>query len=359
VIRAALLRRRHQRFWFNHLKSVQQPCLQYPHCPKRPPPPEVQVVPSLCAEQMALFHDQMPLADVQLLTFDSSEPILAHRMMLSVSSELFKRLFQRISTVALANSENLTTCEEEPLQLNLICSDCTDLEDPSIDAETSNCSTDDNDRHFCFLPETLSDETGQQTCLTHATGRPRLRSTGGLIQLKHSAIVSLKVLTSVKENVSNCCDSCHDQSPFVYQVRLSDQISREALQQCVQFAYTGRLADAETYQTSSEQLLQTAQLLQFPDLITLLHQNDQLNCKIDFSNAAWNKSKVGSPNPQFQKILFGLHQSALNHEFTGRYRILILIKKIINHSIKQFTSNAKQTSYFNWTMERSAVTSQF
>lgn len=43
VIRAALLARRHQRFWMTNLKKVQRPLLQAPYMPPKPAPPEIYV----------------------------------------------------------------------------------------------------------------------------------------------------------------------------------------------------------------------------------------------------------------------------------------------------------------------------
>lgn len=43
AIRAALLARRHQRFWMTNLKKVQRPLLQAPYMPPKPTPPEIYV----------------------------------------------------------------------------------------------------------------------------------------------------------------------------------------------------------------------------------------------------------------------------------------------------------------------------
>lgn len=323
VIRVALLHRRQQRFWFNHLKCVQPPTLQDPYCPKKPPMPEIKLTESTCFEQMESLYEQMPLANVQLLTSDLNDckqPILAHQMLLSVASELFARLFYKISIVSLFNEDrdsDTLSADSSPVKLNLVCQDCAQS-DSEFDCDSSNLSDEDEaNRHLCFeFDEDLTKDNCSQTCLMAAGSRPRLRSAGEPIVFKHPAIVSMKLLTTDKEETGNC--ACLKYSQVVYQVKLSDQITSKALEQCIRFVYTGTLNDLDV---PFDQLVQTAQLLQFTDLTKLLQHTvkDELNYKSIQTNFFYQKLLHELFRQQLQSTLDRLYQSALKNQFTGKF----------------------------------------
>lgn len=310
VIRVALLHRRQQRFWFNHLKSVQQPTLQDPYCPKKPLSPEIQVGRSTCVEQMTLFHEQMPLADVRLLTAESGEPISSHRMMLSIASDVFARLFQRVASVSPTELEQHFRCDQSTLHFNSNSNDMSHSKFKMFAVDQSNCQS-------CFRSKISSlEEIFSEAGDSSLEERSRLQSISDEVEFDHPAFSSLKILTRVKENVAKCCDSWCDQSRFVYQVQLSDQICREALQRCILFAYTGSLGD---HQIPLDQLMLTAELLQFNDVIKLIQQalTDQNHSSSVCASIAYRNLMHDWSLQQLNKTLNHLHRTALNSEFTG------------------------------------------
>lgn len=90
AIRAALMARRQQRFWMTNLKKVQRPLLQAPFKPPPPPKPEVHVPPSNFGEHARQLWMDRAHADILLVA--GSVGFTAHRFVLAAASPAMFRL---------------------------------------------------------------------------------------------------------------------------------------------------------------------------------------------------------------------------------------------------------------------------
>lgn len=90
AIRAALMARRQQRFWMTNLKKVQRPLLQAPFKPPPPLKPEIHVPPSSFAEQARQLWMDRAHADILLVAGPVGFP--AHRFILAAASPALYRL---------------------------------------------------------------------------------------------------------------------------------------------------------------------------------------------------------------------------------------------------------------------------
>lgn len=90
AIRAALMARRAQRFWMTNLKRVQRPLLQAPFKPPPPPKPEVVVSNSTFAEDTRQLWLERAHADVIIVSGSVGFPV--HRFILAAASPALYRL---------------------------------------------------------------------------------------------------------------------------------------------------------------------------------------------------------------------------------------------------------------------------
>ena len=94
AIRAALISRRHLQFWKSHLRNVQQPLLQAPFLPPRPPPLLIVVPdPASSSEECPAHLLEDPLCADVILVLQERVRIFAHKIYLSTSSSKFYDLF--------------------------------------------------------------------------------------------------------------------------------------------------------------------------------------------------------------------------------------------------------------------------
>lgn len=91
AIRAALITRRHTRFWSSHLKGVQKPQLQPPYLPEKPDAPSVSVPSSMYKENLKGLLNSGMCSDVEFQVH--GQAIKAHRVILCAAAPTFADLF--------------------------------------------------------------------------------------------------------------------------------------------------------------------------------------------------------------------------------------------------------------------------
>ncbi|XP_076395314.1 rho-related BTB domain containing isoform X1 [Megachile rotundata] len=265
-IRAALIARRQQRFWMTNLKRVQRPLLQAPFCPPKPVPPEVCLAASTYEENMRTLWTKPVHTDVTLIAGNCT--FSAHRCLLAAASPAFHRLF------------SMELIQEQT---------------PRSSSESSMVSTfgeatvgDFNDDTECLIRidqskptkvwEQLKRRSSFQVLPTMDTQR---KSTGATRELNHPAFQNIRVCLT--ENTNGM------QQPTTM-VTLSKLITPQAMQQCLQFIYTGSLDKRyHDLQTAPIGLLleirQAAEFLELPQLLMVLgsiQTRDQFNSDLNY-----------------------------------------------------------------------------
>ncbi|XP_011336691.1 rho-related BTB domain-containing protein 1 isoform X3 [Ooceraea biroi] len=228
-IRAALIARRQQRFWMTNLKRVQRPLLQAPFCPPKPVPPEVCLAASTYEENMKSLWTRPVHTDVTLIAGNCT--FLAHRCLLAAASPTFHRLF----SVELAHE--LT---------------------PRSSSESSMVYA-----SSIRVWEQLKRRSSFQVLPTMDNQR---KTNGATRELNHPAFQNIRICLT--ENANGV------QQPMTV-VTLSKLITPQAMQQCLQFIYTGSLDKRyHDLQTAPIGLLleirQAAEFLELPQLLMVL-----------------------------------------------------------------------------------------
>ncbi|XP_002735360.1 rho-related BTB domain-containing protein 1-like, partial [Saccoglossus kowalevskii] len=114
VIRAALISRRHTRFWISSLRKVQSPLLQEPYLPPKPEPPDLTLPPSSFCSDIGSLLDNPCCSDVVFLVKGILIP--AHRVCLVAASPLFFDLFMMDLSAKIGDS----TCKVEGVHPNML-----------------------------------------------------------------------------------------------------------------------------------------------------------------------------------------------------------------------------------------------
>ncbi|KAL6445575.1 hypothetical protein ACFW04_000840 [Cataglyphis niger] len=228
-IRAALIARRQQRFWMTNLKRVQRPLLQAPFCPPKPVPPEVCLAASTYEENMKSLWTRPVHTDVTLIAGNCT--FLAHRCLLAAASPAFHRLF------SMELSHELT---------------------PRSSSESSMVYA-----SSIRVWEQLKRRSSFQVLPTVDNQR---KTNGATRELNHPAFQNIRICLT--ENANGV------QQPMTV-VTLSKIITPQAMQQCLQFIYTGSLDKRyHDLQTAPIGLLleirQAAEFLELPQLLMVL-----------------------------------------------------------------------------------------
>ncbi|XP_050449549.1 rho-related BTB domain-containing protein 1 isoform X3 [Cataglyphis hispanica] len=228
-IRAALIARRQQRFWMTNLKRVQRPLLQAPFCPPKPVPPEVCLAASTYEENMKSLWTKPVHTDVTLIAGNCT--FLAHRCLLAAASPAFHRLF------SMELSHELT---------------------PRSSSESSMVYA-----SSIRVWEQLKRRSSFQVLPTVDNQR---KTNGATRELNHPAFQNIRICLT--ENANGV------QQPMTV-VTLSKIITPQAMQQCLQFIYTGSLDKRyHDLQTAPIGLLleirQAAEFLELPQLLMVL-----------------------------------------------------------------------------------------
>ncbi|XP_014469538.1 PREDICTED: rho-related BTB domain-containing protein 1 isoform X3 [Dinoponera quadriceps] len=228
-IRAALIARRQQRFWMTNLKRVQRPLLQAPFCPPKPVPPEVCLAASTYEENMKTLWTKPVHTDVTLIAGNCT--FSAHRCLLAAASPAFHRLF----SMELAHELTPRSSSESSMVY------------PSS----------------IRVWEQLKRRSSFQVLPTMDNQR---KTNGATRELNHPAFQNIRICLT--ENANGM------QQPTTV-VTLSKLITPQAMQQCLQFIYTGSLDKRyHDLQTAPIGLLleirQAAEFLELPQLLMVL-----------------------------------------------------------------------------------------
>ncbi|XP_076759757.1 rho-related BTB domain containing isoform X1 [Xylocopa sonorina] len=268
-IRAALIARRQQRFWMTNLKRVQRPLLQAPFCPPKPVPPEVCLASSTYEENMKTLWTKPVHTDVTLIAGNCT--FSSHRCLLAAASPAFHRLF------------SMELVQEQT---------------PRSSSESSMVSTfgeatvgDFNDDTECLIRidqskpakvwEQLKRRSSFQVLPTMDNQR---KPAGATRELNHPAFQNIRVYLTENTN------GVQQQTTVV---TLSKLITPQAMQQCLQFIYTGSLDKRyHDLQTAPIGLLleirQAAEFLELPQLLMVL---GTLQTRDQFNNDLNNRYK--------------------------------------------------------------------
>ncbi|XP_024869425.1 rho-related BTB domain-containing protein 1 isoform X3 [Temnothorax curvispinosus] len=228
-IRAALIARRQQRFWMTNLKRVQRPLLQAPFCPPKPVPPKVCLAASTYEENMKSLWTRPVHTDVTLIASNCTFSV--HRCLLAAASPAFHRLF------SMELAQELT---------------------PRSSSESSMVYA-----SSIRVWEQLKRRSSFQVLPTMDNQR---KSNGATRELNHPAFQNIRICMT--ENANGV------QQPMTV-ITLSKLITPQAMQQCLQFIYTGSLDKRyHDLQTAPIGLLleirQAAEFLELPQLLMVL-----------------------------------------------------------------------------------------
>ncbi|XP_033209942.1 rho-related BTB domain-containing protein 1 isoform X2 [Belonocnema kinseyi] len=244
AIRAALIARRQQRFWITNLKRVQRPLLQAPFCPPKPLPPEVCLAPSTYEENMKALWSKPVHTDVALIAGNCS--LQAHRCLLAAASPAFHRLFsmelvQEYTPRSSSESSMVSTFGEATLGEFNDDTECLIRIDQSKPTK---------------VWEQIKRRSSFQVLPTVDNQK---KSTGATRELNHPAFQSIRVV--VIENTSGV-----QQQATV--ITLSKLVTPQAMQQCLQFIYTGSL-DKKYHDL--QEIRQAAEFLELPQLLMVIN----------------------------------------------------------------------------------------
>ncbi|XP_033341611.1 rho-related BTB domain containing isoform X2 [Megalopta genalis] len=250
-IRAALIARRQQRFWMTNLKRVQRPLLQAPFCPPKPVPPEVCLAASTYEENMKALWAKPVHTDVTLIAGNCT--FSAHRCLLAAASPAFHRLF----TMELVHEQTPRSSSESSMVSTFGEATVGDFND---DTE---CLIRIDQSKPSKIWEQLKRRSSFQVLPTMDNQR---KSAGATRELNHPAFQNIRVCLTESTNGV--------QQPTTV-VTLSKLISPQAMQQCLQFIYTGSLDKRyHDLQTAPIGLLleirQAAEFLELPQLLMVL-----------------------------------------------------------------------------------------
>ncbi|KAL0129664.1 hypothetical protein PUN28_001734 [Cardiocondyla obscurior] len=221
-IRAALIARRQQRFWMTNLKRVQRPLLQAPFCPPKPVPPKVCLAVSTYEENMKSLWTRPVHTDVTLIASNCTFGV--HRCLLAAASPAFYRLF------SMELAQELT---------------------PRSSSESSMVYA-----SSIRVWEQLKRRSSFQVLPTMDNQR---KSNSATKELNHPAFQNIRICMT--ENANGV------QQPMTV-ITLSKLITPQAMQQCLQFIYTGSL---DKRYHDLQEIRQAAEFLELPQLLMVLN----------------------------------------------------------------------------------------
>ncbi|XP_076678484.1 rho-related BTB domain containing isoform X2 [Andrena cerasifolii] len=242
-IRAALIARRQQRFWMTNLKRVQRPLLQAPFCPPKPVPPEVCLAASTYEENMKTLWTKPVHTDVTLIAGNCS--FSSHRCLLAAASPAFHRLF----TMELIQEQTPRSSSESSMVSTFGEATVGDFND---DTE---CLIRIDQSKPAKVWEQLKRRSSFQVLPTMDNQR---KSAGATRELNHPAFQNIRVCLTESTNGT--------QQPTTV-VTLSKLITPQAIQQCLQFIYTGSL---DKRYHDLQEISQAAEFLELPQLLMVL-----------------------------------------------------------------------------------------
>ncbi|XP_046671108.1 rho-related BTB domain-containing protein 2-like, partial [Homalodisca vitripennis] len=253
AIRAALIARRQQRFWMTNLKKVQRPLLQAPYCPPKPRPPEIHVSPSTYEESLHwLFHTQ---AHADVIFVAGAVGFSAHRFILAAASPALHRLLctdltGELSTRSASESSMVSTFGEAT------SGDFNEDTEYLIRVEKP-----------MRVWDQLKRRSSCQVLTTSSNSSNTNKKVSGSRELNHPAFSAIRVqqceVMDQHGGVSSCVQTV---------VTLTKLVTPHAIQQCLQFLYTGTLDNRYSQLQSLPlglllEIRQAAEFMELPELL--------------------------------------------------------------------------------------------
>lgn len=246
AIRAALLARRHQRFWMTNLKKVQRPLLQAPYMPPKPTPPEIYV--SVSTYEDNWLQMWLAQAHTDVIIVAGTVGFSAHRFVLAAGSLSFRRL----------------------LLMDLNCDLTARSSSDSSMASTLGEATQgdfNEDTEYLIRNEAKHNKVWDQlkrrsSCQVLSTGSNSKKS-GIFRDLNHPAFESI----CVKQ-----CEGLDHRGQITNSVQtvitVTKLVTPQALKQCLQFVYTGTISTRN--QNEIQEVRQAAEFLDLPELLVFV-----------------------------------------------------------------------------------------
>lgn len=281
AIRAALCARRQQRFRMTNLKRVMMPALQEPFCPPRPKLPDVTVIASSYSLDMAKMNAQQNYTDLIFLC--GNVGFSAHRFMLAASSPLLRRILltdysQDLQTATRSNSE--TSLVSSNLGSNQLFSD--------LFNEDTECLLSSENSTPCHVgqQQPLQQQPLQQSLQQQQQQRRHNhRRRSSVLLPKFGGSLLLLPQPQPEPGVFRClnypalqtitierCESLDVHGRVITSIQTlltcSKLISPQAMNQVIQFVYSGRV---ETKLCNISDLKQAAEFLDIPELFVHLN----------------------------------------------------------------------------------------
>ncbi|KAL0277501.1 UNVERIFIED_CONTAM: hypothetical protein PYX00_004753 [Menopon gallinae] len=239
AIRAALLARRHQRFWMTNLKKVQRPLLQAPYMPPKPRPPEVYVSESTYEENCLSMWLAQAHTDVILVS--GGIGYSAHKFILAAGSPAFQRL----------------------LLLDLNCDSMARSSSDSSMTSTLGEATQgefNEDTEYLIRTEAkhkVWEQLKRRSSCQVLPSSNNARKMGVCHELNHPAFESM------------CVKQCEGldhrgQTSLQTVITMTKLVTPQALKHCLQFIYTGTISTRN--QAELQEIRQAAEFLDFPEL---------------------------------------------------------------------------------------------
>ncbi|XP_049777442.1 rho-related BTB domain-containing protein 1 [Schistocerca cancellata] len=251
AIRAALIARRQQRFWMTNLKKVQRPLLQAPFRPPKPLPPELHVTASSYAENMQALWLHQAYTDVVFVA--GSIGFSAHRFVLAAASPTFHKLLVAgldLGVRSSSESSMVSTFGEATVG------------DFNDDTE---CLIRQSDSYFkpSRVWEQLKRRSSCQVLTTDSSKR-----LGSSRELNHPALQAIRIEQCEATNTVGGSQRPNRPCCSVQTViTLTKLVTPQAMQQCLQFLYTGSI---DPRYCELQEIRQAAEFLELPELLSFV-----------------------------------------------------------------------------------------
>ncbi|KAG7297298.1 hypothetical protein JYU34_019257 [Plutella xylostella] len=244
AIRAALIARRQQRFWMTNLKRVQRPLLQAPFRPPRPLEPEVTITPSVYLENLTTLLHQQYYADMVIICGSKGFPV--HRFMMAATSEAFHRL------LTASQCRDLTRSSSE----NSMVSSMGEATTGEFNEDTEYLINQDQAKQMRVWDQIKRRSSCQILPVSDGCKKPP----DLYREVNHLAFHSIRIVKC--ENVQ------HGMSPSQTIVTMSKLISKEVMQEIINFIYSGYIDNTAFKQVSEVRFnLDVAMLLKLSILL--------------------------------------------------------------------------------------------
>ncbi|XP_031619700.1 rho-related BTB domain-containing protein 1 isoform X2 [Contarinia nasturtii] len=251
AIRAALIQRRHQRFWMTNLKRVKRPLLQAPFRPPKPLQPDLTVLPETHQKDMLNMLKNQFYSDLVIVV--GSIRFFVHRFAIAAGSQAFYRLLNIDFTDMGARSSS---------ESSVVSSTYGDNSNADFNEETEYLiRCDPSKMPQPRMWEQLKRRSSYQALPTIESKKP----IDIFRDLHHPIFQNIRII----HNESSRHNSNLIQAQTI--VTLSKLVTPQAVHQCLKFIYSGSFdIDYPNLKTTSIGLLleiqQAAEVLEIPFL---------------------------------------------------------------------------------------------